>query len=86
MKTNQYRNQFSNKYSPNYKPPFDTGKVRIGLAYTQPQKNYATTTEDEFWQGVLLGARGGLFVGPVPITWYVAGLVVFMLCLMWVNV
>jgi hypothetical protein len=75
----------TNQFSPNYKPPFDTGKVRIGLAYTKPQTNYTDTREAEFWQGVLLGKRDGLFVGPVPITWYVAGLAVTLICLMWVT-
>jgi hypothetical protein len=74
----------TNQFSPNYKPPFDTGKVRIGLAYTKPQKNYIRTEEDEFWQGVLLGKRDGLFVGPVPITWYVVGLCVLFLLVVWV--
>lgn len=74
------------QFSPNYKPPFDTGKVRIGLAYTQPQTNYTDTEEAEFWQQILLGQRVELFVGPIPLRWYLAGLAVLTICTMWITI
>ena len=74
-----------NRFSPNYKPPFDTGKVRIGLAYAKPQPNHVDTEEAVFWQRVLLGERPGIYVGPVPMRWYVAGVVAAWACLMWIT-
>lgn len=76
----------TNRYSPNYKPPFDTGKVRIGLAYDTPQQNYTDTEEAVFWQRVLLGQRREiLFVGPIPLRMYALGVAVVWGCLMWVT-
>ena len=74
-----------NRFSPNYKPPFDTGKVRIGLAYAKPQPNHVDTEEAVFWQRVLLGERPGIYVGPVPMRWYVAGVAAAWACLMWIT-
>ena len=75
-----------NRFSPNYKPPFDTGKVRIGLAYAKPQQNHVDTEEAVFWQRVLLGQRREiLFVGPIPIHAYVIGLLGLTACLMWIT-
>ena len=36
--------------------PINTGKVSIGAMYI-PKKPHYTTTEQFFWQGVLLGKR-----------------------------
>jgi len=75
-----------NRFSPNYRPPFDTGKVRIGLAYAKPQPNHVDTEEAVFWQRVLLGQRREiLFVGPIPMRWYVAGVAAAWACLMWIT-
>ncbi len=38
--------------------PYDTGKVKIGLLYTQPPP--ASTPESEWIQGILLGDRQGM--------------------------
>lgn len=76
----------TNRFSPNYKPPFDTGKVRIGLAYAKPQPNHVDTEEAVFWQRVLLGQRREiLFVGPIPMRWYVTGVAAAWGCLMWIT-
>jgi len=76
-----------NRFSPNYKPPFDTGKVRIGLAYAKPQQNHVDTEEAIFWQRVLLGQRREiLFVGPIPLHIYVLGMMCMGLCIAWVTV
>lgn len=76
----------TNRYSPNYKPPFDTGKVRIGLAYNTPQQNHTNTEEAVFWQRVLLGQRPEiLFVGPIPLHIYVIGVMCTVLCITWVT-
>ena len=75
-----------NRFSPNYKPPFDTGKVRIGLAYAKPQPNHVDTEEAVFWQRVLLGQRREILsVGPIPMRWYVTGVAVVWGCLMWIT-
>jgi len=37
--------------------PYDTGKVKIGLLYTEPPPE--TTPESDWIQGVLLGDRQG---------------------------
>lgn len=66
--------------------PYNTGKVRIGCRYEPPQRSYITP-EGEYWQKVFLGRKPGMtdmFVGPVPITWYVIGLCVLFLLVMWV--
>lgn len=39
-------------------PPYDTGKVKIGLLYTQPPPE--STPESEWIQGVLLGDKQGM--------------------------
>ena len=39
-------------------PPYDTGKVKIGLLYTQPPPE--CTPESDWIQGVLLGDRQGM--------------------------
>ena len=39
-------------------PPYDTGKVKIGLLYTQPPP--ASTPESEWIQGILLGDERGM--------------------------
>ena len=38
--------------------PYDTGKVKIGLLYTQPPP--LSTPESDWIQGVLLGDRQGM--------------------------
>jgi len=38
--------------------PYDTGKVKIGLLYTQPPPT--STPESEWIQGVLLGDKQGM--------------------------
>ena len=38
--------------------PYDTGKVKIGLLYTQPSPK--PTPESEWVQGVLLGDKQGM--------------------------
>ena len=73
------------KFSPNYRAPFNTGKVRIGLAYTRPQRNYMQTEEDMFWQKILLKTQDGLFVGPIPLRWYLFLLGFFAVGVTWVT-
>jgi hypothetical protein len=41
------------KHHPNYVPPYDTGKVKIGLHYVPPQRDY-NTPESLRLQQVLL--------------------------------
>lgn len=55
--------------------PYNTGKIKIGVHYQPPQKDY-TSPESEHWQNVLTGVYQKRRIHKMQFIWYVVALVI----------
>lgn len=55
--------------------PYNTGKIKIGVHYQPPQKDY-TSPESEHWQNVLTGVYQARHRNKMQFIWYVVALIV----------
>jgi hypothetical protein len=68
------------KYIPNKPVPYNTGKLKIGVHYVPPQKNYMDA-ESEHWQNVLTGVHKYRAKDKMQFILYLVGLAVLVVLL-----